>query len=318
MNRIKISLADVLTVLTAVGYGYMCFLSLNFLTLGNKLESIIGGMIIALLLGGTAIAAKIFKKTSRNFKTNFLLELASLAVFTGLSVTFAWVPFPHYLAVSDQKSHIQRDLLNSITQAENIFKEYDDYVSMRKYVYESKLKSVIRSKNINPTEYINYGFDTSADDEMQLENKLFTFDKDLIPSNYKQMIKNDSIWLVEAKSSVEHWYAISIVDVINDIEANSNTWVEQLKKLSTIRELGEEASDFNYSLTFDDVKTNFNTVSNPNTKTTVLSAIAYTIILLTYIFTKRHSKSPKCKKLFQMLFSLGRNENNGRRNIITE
>jgi len=40
MKQSKFSLADVLTLLTALAFGFICFLGKNFSTLGNTSESI--------------------------------------------------------------------------------------------------------------------------------------------------------------------------------------------------------------------------------------------------------------------------------------
>ena len=64
MNTSKISLADLLTLLTALGYGFICFLGINFNSLGNINRSVILALIITLVLGGAALGAKIMKRTS--------------------------------------------------------------------------------------------------------------------------------------------------------------------------------------------------------------------------------------------------------------
>ena len=69
MSQSKFSLADLLTVLGTLGFGFFCFLSLNFKTLGDTTTSIIWAVTISLILGGLAFGVKLLKRTSRNFKT---------------------------------------------------------------------------------------------------------------------------------------------------------------------------------------------------------------------------------------------------------
>ena len=69
MSQSKFSLADLLTVLGTLGFGFFCFLSLNFLTLGESTLSIIWAVLISFILGGLALGVKLLIRTSRNVNT---------------------------------------------------------------------------------------------------------------------------------------------------------------------------------------------------------------------------------------------------------
>ncbi len=292
MNQSKFSLADVLTVLSALSFGFVCFLSANFYTLGNTKQSILLSVIITVLMGVTALGAKFLKRTSRNFKTSFKWEMILLVLFTGLTFFFAYSPFPHYFVVSGQKTVIQGKLIATITQAENMFSEYERYAENRETLYKNILRSVVTAKSINSREYAKYGFvnNTIADDK-QIENKMFTVHADLFPSNFKEMKTADSTWLTDARSIVEKWKRISIVRIVNEVELNSNDWLDKLVKLSAIRENGEQASDFDYKLSFDDVKKHFTTLGKPTPLSIGLAILAYMLMLFSYLISKRSTKT---------------------------
>lgn len=292
MDQSKFSLADVLTLLAALAFGFVCFLGTNFFTLGNTSQSIILAVIIAILLSGTALGAKLLKRTSRNFKTGFVWEMILLVLFTGLTVFFAYSPFPHYFVVSGQKTEIQSKLTASIAQAESMFEEYEHYAENRESLYKSKLRSVAVAKSINPSEYTEYGFENNGvTDEKQIENKMFTVHADLFPSNFEEMKKNNSAWLADSKNIVDQWKPIGIVGVVNAVEQNSKDWLEQLKQLSSIREKGEQTEDFTYNLSFDDIKKYFTTLGMPSGLSLGLSVVAYLLMSLSYWISKRNTKT---------------------------
>jgi energy-coupling factor transporter transmembrane protein EcfT len=297
MNKSKFSLADLLTVLAALAFGFVCFLGTNFFTLGNTNQSIILSMIIAVLLGGTAFLAKLLKRTSRNFKICFVWEIILLVLFTAFAVFFSWSPFPHYFNVSAKKTEIQNKLQASITQAENMFAEYESYADIREYLYELKLKSIADAKNINPSEYAEYFENNGVTDEKQIKNKIFILHADLFPTNYSDTTANNGIkevateWLANAKNITNSWKPIGIVSVVNEVEQNSTDWLNTLINLSKVREKGEQTIDFEYSLSFDDVKTDFKTLGKPTGLTIGLSALTYVLMLLSWFVTKRDSRS---------------------------
>jgi hypothetical protein len=300
MNETKFSLADVLTVLSALAFGFVCFLSANFLTLGDTRRSIIMASVIAVLLGGLALAIKLLKRTSGRFKTCFIMEMILLLLFVGLAGFVAKSPFPHYFIVSDQKTEIQTQLGTGITQAENMFVKYEEYAENREKLYKSTLKSVAAAKQTNPSRYAEYGFEhNGVSDERQIENKMFTVHADLFPSNFTEIKQVNSAWLAKSRNIVENWKPIGIVGVVNDIEQNSTELLKQLVELSAVRAKGEEqAEDFADELSFDNVKEIFKTPGQLTPLSLGLAVLAYMIMLLSYFVSKRHSKFPGFKILF--------------------
>jgi hypothetical protein len=297
MNQTKLSLADLLTVLGAAVFGFFCFLSLNFLSLGETVPSVVWAAVLALILGGLALGAKLLKRTSQNFKTCIIWEWVLLFLFAVVAI-FALFPFSHYFAVSEQKDEIQEKVTANITQAESMFADYENYANNRLNIYESKLKSITAGKSVNPTEYSNYGFVAGTDDNTQVENKMFTLRAQLYPSNYEEMKQVDTDWLASSKATVANWKPIGIVMVMNEVESNLTSWKNELVQYSTFRAQGETANDFDYTLAFDDATGRITELDSP-TSLSILYAIGlYALMLLSYFITKRHWRYPKLKMIF--------------------
>jgi len=317
MNQTKFSLADVLTVLAAIAFGFVCFLGANFLNIGKDIVwgmshttgCVIMAVFISVLLFGTAFGAKLLKRTSRNFKTCFVGEVILLTFFVLFAVYFATKtsPFPHYFTVKAQNENILSKLKTSITQAENMFTAYESYADNREKLYKHKLQSVATIKRINPTEYAEYGFNVTSgiSDASQIDTKMFTVHADLFPTNYSDTTANNGIkevatgWLQNAKNITNNWKPIGIVGVVNDIEKNSTVWLNTLITLSQVREQGEQATDFEYTLSFDNVKTHFTKLDSATPTSIGLAVLAYLLLLLSWFVTKRSTGFPGLKYLFK-------------------
>lgn len=312
----RFSLADVLLVLATLVFGFVCFLGANFLNIDNDsvwgMPHITGCIVMAvfcsLTLFVTAYGAKLLKRTNRNFKASFIWEIILLLLFILFAVFFAMKtsPFPHYFTVTAQKSEILNKLQASITQAGNMFAEYERYAENREKLYKEKLKSVVAAKSVNPTEYDEYGFDGSTDvpDTAKINSKTFSLHADLFPTNYSDTSSNNGIkelaieWLQDAEYVTSTWKPIGIVDVVNNIEENSNKWRNELVELSEARGQGEKAIDFEYELMFDDVKTHFTKFSDPAVLSIGLTVLAYLLMLFSWLVTKRSTRFPGLKYLF--------------------
>lgn len=309
MKQIKISLADVLAVVAALAFGFVCFLGANFLNIGNDKVwgmshtpgCVVIALFIAALLFGTAFGAKLLKRTSRNFKTSFVWEVILLVLFVLFAVFFATKtsPFSHYFTVTQQKLEINSKLQASITQAENMFVAYEKYTDKRKNLYKYKLQSVVAAKRINPAEYVKYGFNPTSgvSDASQIDTKMFTVHADLFPTNYSDTTAHNGIkevatkWLQYAKTTTNSWIPIGIVTAVNDIEKNSNEWLNNLVTLSQVREPGEQAEDFEYELKFEDVKTHFTKLGSSSLRSIGLAVLAYILMLLSWFVTKRSTRA---------------------------
>jgi len=292
LKLIKFSLAAVINLLTAITFGYFCFLGANFYTLGDKEKSIILAVIITLLLIITSLGAKLLKQTHHNFKSRFILEIVSLVLFTVLIAYFTFFPFSHYFTVSENENVIKRKLNISITQAKNMYVKYALYVDDRKEEYKTNLESAILTKDTNDEDFVKYGFvKNSITYDKQIESMMKTINFDLLPSNFIAMKNGNSKWLANSKENVDNWKPIGVVDVVNNIKNNSKKWTADLISLSKIRETGEETKDFEYQLAFNEVTKFFTTLGNPTPLSVFFAILAYVLMLLSYFFTGRSSKS---------------------------
>jgi hypothetical protein len=299
MGQSKFSLADLLTVLGTLGFGFFCFLSLNFLTLGDTTTSIIWAVLISFVLGGLAFGVKLLKRTSRNFKTFIIWEWVLIFLFIVVAF-FAIFPFSHYFVVTAQKDSIQKKVVSNITQAEGLFIAYESYANNRLNIYENRLNSIVAAKRVNPEEYKNFGFVDGTDDKIQVENKMFSLKAQLYPSNYSDMKQIDFTWLSDAKSKVTSWSPTGIVKVVNTLKIEISSWSKQLKSYSSFRAKGETATDFDFPLSFDDVSSIFNQSTNPNPLALIIGIALYLLMFLSYFITKRHSRYPGLKVIFSM------------------
>lgn len=306
MNQSKFSLADVLTILTALGFGFMCFLGTNFYTLGNVPNSIMIALIITILLFSTAFTAKLLKRTSVNFKTRFIWEMLLLVLFTMLFVFFTYMPFSHYFTVSSKSAVIVSKIQTSITQAENMFPEYETYANRRIKRYDGTLESVLANKLGNDPDYKKYGFKNKFDDKLQRTKKVANITDLLFPTNYSDLKTQKGIkevatnWLLQAKEVTPNWKPIGITNVVVTIEDKSNQWKNILVNLSQIREKGEQTEDFLYPLNrnFDDIKKYFTTAENPSLTALLLALLMWILMMLSWFVTKRHTRFPGFKLLF--------------------
>lgn len=294
LKQIKFSLAVVINLLAALTFGYFCFLGANFYTLGDKGKSIAVAVIITLLLIGTSLGAKLLKQTKRNFKSRFIWEIVLLVLFSVLTASFTYYPFSHYFVVSAQKPTIQKKLSENIAQAQNIYLEYENYVTTRIGIYSSKIDVAILNIDSQPKELEKFGISISVSVSLpiQRKNQIDKINYILLPQNFNQIKTNDSTWLTNAQNSVVNWEPISLVDVINNIENNTANSLNQLVKFSEKKGKNESYPKFSPDKPHpNNVKNYFTTIGRPSPFSIVLAFFSYLLMLLSWFITKRDSRS---------------------------
>jgi hypothetical protein len=298
MNQSKFTLADLLTIIFAGVYSAFCFLSFNFISLGNKNSSLFWAAFIFVILTGLALGIKLLKKTDGSFKVYMIWEFLLLSIFLYVATVFVF-PFSHYFVVSVKKESIQQNVSYSITEAEKMYSEYEKYADNRLYIYESRLKSVAIAKDINPGEYRQYGFVQGTRDSTQVENKIFVLRSKLYPSNYSEIKRANEEWLAKARQIITDWRAIGIVTVLKEMETNLDKWKNELIEFSSYKAQAEKTDAFDYELTIGEINESFTTFGSPTILSIVVAVLLYFFMLISYIIAARHTRSPGYKVFFR-------------------
>jgi hypothetical protein len=294
MKKLKFPLADLLLVLAAIVLGFFCFLSYNFLFLGQTTPILLRTFIIMLSLGGIAFLLKILKKTSRNFKFCIICEGVFILIFVVIAF-FVISPFSHYFALSERSEEIQGIVKNNIIQAEKMYDEYEEYAKNRELNYLGDLKSAVLGKVVNPSEYYRLGFEKNINDSTQMDNKKFTLHAKLFPSNFAEKKSKNSLLIANAKNTLENWNpftAFKVVTIVNEVSNYAEKWLNELKGYSSFRAKGEATHDFNYAFTFNDIAGDFEKLGIPTMFSISLAIVLYLVMLLPYFTSKRHPKFP--------------------------
>ena len=330
LNQKEIFWVIPLTVGATLWFGFRCFLSFNFLSLGEIVFSIVLASVIALILGGLAFCAILIKKTSRPTKAKIIWEWGLLFIFVVFAF-FAIFPFSHYFIVSDKKAEIQKKLSENVLEAKNMFSKYETYANNREYIYEQELTNALSKGHdgsyIYPSKYARFGFQAGGDDNKQKQDKIKDLHNGLFlyPFDYQNEKVKDIKWLTDAQSSINYWAPIRIVNVVKDIDNNITSWFNSLVELSKARGTGETAINFNEDtssiLTIINVKGQFKKEFGDlffrTTFPSVGKAIGLYILMwlpwFPWIGVRRHSKYPGLK----VLFGTEKKIENSKRIIIT-
>lgn len=300
MNQSKFSIADLLTVIAALTFGFICYISFNFKFLGDTIKSVIWAAVIAVVLGILALLPKWMKSADRNFKVHFILEWVFLFLFVVMAVV-ALFPFSHFFAVSskDNKQMIQSSIHADIVQAEALYDTYEEYANNRLSLFENEIRTAILNKNSNMSDYTRFGLktDPNVSDQKQMEHKIDVLRGKLYPSNYTEEKNVHNAWLNSSVDKVSRWNPIGVMNVISHVQSEISTWVDGLENNSSYRAAGETVENFAYPVAFSSVNALLTSTYKPTLISVLLAVVLYAVMLLSYFITRRHPRFPGVKLL---------------------
>ena len=294
MKQSNFTLGFIITLLSSLSFGFICFLGSIFLSLGNLNQSIIVGTAVSSLLCFTALGAARLKRTKKNFKSSRVWEILLLILFTGLTTVFTWFIFPHYFVVNEQSVVIQKQLNASLTESRNMFSAYENYANSRQKDYKTVLQLVLDNyeAGIGNEDYLSYGFVLDGpSNDMQIESKIRMMNLELFPSSYENLKKDDLKWIEEYQQIVKNWEKkpLGIIDVIKNIEKKANSSRKKLVAISGYRSIKEPEPDTDILVSpiSKDVKKYFTTKRAPTLFSLFLSVFLYSMMLLSWFTSKR-------------------------------
>ncbi len=291
MKQSNFTLGFIITLLSSLSFGFICFLGSIFLSLGNFIQSLIVGTAVSASLCITALGAARLKRTKKNFKSSRVWEILLLILFTGLTTVFTWFIFPHYFVVNEQSVVIQKKLNASLTESKNMFSAYENYANSRQRDYKTVLQSVVLSyPGLGSEDYLSYRFDIDGPSNvMQIQSKIRMMNLELFPSSYKKLKEDDLKWIEEYQQIVKNWEKkpLGIIDVIKNIEKKANSSRKKLVAISGSRAKNESTTDFYVSPISKDVKKYFTTKRAPTLFSLFLSVFLSSMMLLSWFTSKR-------------------------------
>lgn len=303
--KAKFNLADVLSLIAIMAYGFFVFLSANFLEWGDMQKTIIWTAVAVVLFLVFSFGAKLLKQTSRNFVGSVVFEFVFLI---GIIVTslLMFPKFAHFLAVSDINKEIKTDITKEINNGRNLFKSYETYCQERITDYNNKVQNAIDNKSTQKSDYLSYGFRSTFSPAQDIAHKATLIDditEQLKGEKYNVLNKDASVNYNLWNNAVDNWKPLSIIPVINSIDETIEKYYNTLVGYSSDCDmLNEDYSDFSYDISVgNNARAAIETYNGYSMLGLVLAIVLFIFMILPYLVAGRSTKFPGWRNLINMI-----------------
>jgi hypothetical protein len=298
-ENLKFSWGHIIAFLAIIAVSYISFVGLTYLTNGDFSSAIMGMVVIDIVYILFFIGAQQMKASGVKMHRKIIWE--RIFIFGSPIVFIAgMIPMSHFWTVWSQNDEIVNTFTNSISNAKQLFSDYEEYSNQRIATYSKTLNEIIANRNNDAQTFRKAGFDIEKAN-IQKENMIETLRLQLLSQNYDtlKVVAND--WINEANQGASTWN-VFLLGNTREIKDALNNWENQLKSFST-RELSNEAikndvpkfsSDGVQSAIagIDSLTAAFTTKHGPSVAAIIYGVIIYFMLLFPYVLQERHTKSP--------------------------
>jgi hypothetical protein len=292
MKLLKLNLATIISIISALCYSYVSFLGLYFYWLGDILKSLVGAVAVSIVLGVIVIFLRMIKAAKRNFHKNAIIEILVLAFYFIAAIILFNFPYSHYYTVYDKKNEIIKKVDSVTSSTIKMFDEYELYVNNRIFLYDAILTRVINGKKTNYKDYLANGFLDNGENDLIQKNRLIIILKDdLLPAKYDSSKKFVVKWLQYVRISITEWKPIGLMRAIKGYDIEVEKCMTVLNSYYIKVEKRPLTELFNPNILYAKIEEEFTQTGSP-TIMGICSAIVLNILFLfPYFFayrSKRH------------------------------
>ncbi len=225
-KTLKFSWGHIVAFVALIFISYVVYMGDFYLNGGDFKASAIKVAAIDIALLVTFIGAQRIKAADEKFDRSIIIERILICL---CPIVFIWamIPYNHFWGVFHNREQIETQFNKSISEAKQMFADYDIYAHDRIEKYDRTLSRA--------------GF-TGSDVDLRKQNYIRTLELQLLSQNTDNIKTVASAWIDEANQGASVWNAF-LVGNIKQIKEALESWHSTLVSFSTPVLSNENLSD---------------------------------------------------------------------------
>ena len=250
-NSGSLSKGDIISFVALLILGVTVFFGMNFMTLGNKIPSIVVAVLLFLVMMVFVFLAAHAKAQDRNQETWKKVEYAMLGLYV-LALIPCYIYSSKFFDVQLGKQEITQIVKKDIEDINNMFADYTKKCESRSRNYQTELEALLKS-NEGREQIVNLlELDKKADEVKQsdIEQATESFSDYLLKGRDISALKSEKKNLVEnCESNFKNWNILFIPQYVTELGEAKEKYAERLEKIYTKKKsaIEKKAPEFDVS-----------------------------------------------------------------------
>lgn len=232
-NSGNLSKGDIISFVALLILGVTVFFGMNFMTLGNKIPSIMVAVLLFLVMMVFVFLAAHAKAQDRNQETWRKVEYAMLGLYM-LALVPCYIYSAKFFDIQLGKKEITRIVNNDIEDINQMFADYTKECESRCSNYQTELEALFKSEEGRKQIISLLELDKSADDLKQsdIEQATESFRAFLLKGRDISALKAEKKNLVEnCESNFKNWNILFMPQYVTELGEAKEKYAEQLEEI---------------------------------------------------------------------------------------
>lgn len=236
MNQSKsgnLSKGDIISFIALLILGVTVFFGMNFMTLGNKIPSIVVALLLFIVMMVFVFLAAHAKAQDRNQETWKKVEYAMLALYI-LALIPCYIYSSKFFDIQLGKSEITQIVNNDIDDINNMFADYTKKCESRSSNYQTELEALLSSEEGRKQIVRVLDLEKDPDDvkRSDIEQATESFSDYLLKGRDISALKSEKKQLVEnCETNFKNWNILFIPQFVSELSEAKEKYANQLEKI---------------------------------------------------------------------------------------
>ena len=266
-NSGNLSIGDVISFVALLILGVVVFFGMNFMTLGNKIPSIVVAALLFIVMLVFVFLAAHAKAQDRNQETWKKVQYAMLGLYF-LALIPCYIYSAKFFDIQLGKQEITQIVDNDIEDINNMFADYTKKCESRTNNYQTELEALLKSNEGREQIVRILKLSKSADEVKQsdIEQAIESFSDYLLKGRDISALKSEKRNLVEnCETNFKNWNILFISQYVSELGESKAKYASRLEEIYTSKksEIETEAPEFDTSsyVNESNIKDKFTSIS---------------------------------------------------------
>ena len=232
----NLSIGDIISFVALFVLGITVFFGMNFMTLGNKIPSIVVALLLFIIMMVFIFLAAHAKQQDRNRETWKKVEYAMVGLYL-LTLIPCYIYSAKFFDIQLKKDEITKIVNNDIEDINNMFAEYTKKCESRSNNFKTELEALYLSKEgrqqiVNMDEFKDLNISASELKRSNIDQIVSSFSDHLLKGRDISALKLEKKNLVEnCETNFKSWNILFISQYVTELSEAKEKYSKELGEI---------------------------------------------------------------------------------------
>ncbi len=227
----KLGIGDIISVISLVFLGIVVFFGMNFMTLGNKIPSIIVAVLLTVFMIVVVFLAAYAKGQNRNQDKWAMVKYAMLSLFL-IALIPCYIYSAKFSEIQFGQDEIVKKVDANVTAINKMFNSFSENCEQRANAYEIELKALYNHEEGKEKLVEKLGLNSIDDvNETAISQAKESFILKLKNNDYQNLEMEKDVLVQNCADNFNNWNIMTVSQYASDLGNIQEKYAKELEKI---------------------------------------------------------------------------------------